>query len=254
MRLKNTVAVAGTHGKTTTTSMVAALLDAGGHGSDGHQRRGHQHLRVQCPARRGRVDGGGSRRERRIVPAAAADDRGGHQHRSRASRSLWRFRAREGRVRAVRRACALLRRGADVSGSSRGAGVAAACRGPARGDLWLHRAGGHAGRGRAAGAGRQPLLGRAARAWRGAADRGSDAADAGAAQCAERFGGDRRGGSAADRRRRDPRGVRRVRRGEAALHARGRGRRGDDHRRLRPSSGRDPRGACRRRARGPRAA
>jgi UDP-N-acetylmuramate--alanine ligase len=30
MRLKNTVAVAGTHGKTTTTSMVAAVLDAGG--------------------------------------------------------------------------------------------------------------------------------------------------------------------------------------------------------------------------------
>jgi len=30
MRLKNTVAVAGTHGKTTTTSMVASLLDAGG--------------------------------------------------------------------------------------------------------------------------------------------------------------------------------------------------------------------------------
>ncbi len=30
MRLKNTVAVAGTHGKTTTTSMIAALLDTGG--------------------------------------------------------------------------------------------------------------------------------------------------------------------------------------------------------------------------------
>ena len=30
MRLKNCVAIAGTHGKTTTTSMVAALLDAGG--------------------------------------------------------------------------------------------------------------------------------------------------------------------------------------------------------------------------------
>ncbi len=30
MRLKNTVAVAGTHGKTTTTSMVAAMLDHGG--------------------------------------------------------------------------------------------------------------------------------------------------------------------------------------------------------------------------------
>ncbi|WP_205479096.1 UDP-N-acetylmuramate--L-alanine ligase [Sphingomonas arenae] len=30
MRMQNTIAVAGTHGKTTTTSMVAALLDAGG--------------------------------------------------------------------------------------------------------------------------------------------------------------------------------------------------------------------------------
>ena len=30
MRLKSTVAVAGTHGKTTTTSMIAAVLDAGG--------------------------------------------------------------------------------------------------------------------------------------------------------------------------------------------------------------------------------
>ena len=30
MRLKNTIAIAGTHGKTTTTSMVAAMLDAGG--------------------------------------------------------------------------------------------------------------------------------------------------------------------------------------------------------------------------------
>ena len=30
MRLKSNIAVAGTHGKTTTTTMVAALLDAGG--------------------------------------------------------------------------------------------------------------------------------------------------------------------------------------------------------------------------------
>src|SRR3954463_4911526 len=30
MRMQKTVAVAGTHGKTTTTSMIAALLDAGG--------------------------------------------------------------------------------------------------------------------------------------------------------------------------------------------------------------------------------
>ena len=30
MRMQKTVAVAGTHGKTTTTSMIAALLDSGG--------------------------------------------------------------------------------------------------------------------------------------------------------------------------------------------------------------------------------
>ena len=30
MRMQTTVAVAGTHGKTTTTSMIAALLDTGG--------------------------------------------------------------------------------------------------------------------------------------------------------------------------------------------------------------------------------
>src|SRR5262249_57873608 len=30
MRLKSCIAITGTHGKTTTTSMVAALLDAGG--------------------------------------------------------------------------------------------------------------------------------------------------------------------------------------------------------------------------------
>ena len=30
MRMQSTVAVAGTHGKTTTTSMIAAMLDAGG--------------------------------------------------------------------------------------------------------------------------------------------------------------------------------------------------------------------------------
>ena len=30
MRMQSTIAVAGTHGKTTTTSMIAAMLDAGG--------------------------------------------------------------------------------------------------------------------------------------------------------------------------------------------------------------------------------
>jgi UDP-N-acetylmuramate--alanine ligase len=61
MRLKSTVAVAGTHGKTTTTSMVAALAGRRRHRSDGHQRRHHQRLRIQRPARNQRLDGGGRR-------------------------------------------------------------------------------------------------------------------------------------------------------------------------------------------------
>ena len=52
MRLKSCVAIAGTHGKTTTTSLVAALLDAGKLRSDRDQRRHHQRLRHQRPARR----------------------------------------------------------------------------------------------------------------------------------------------------------------------------------------------------------
>ena len=39
MRLKYGVAVAGSHGKTTTTSMVAAVLDSGGPRPDGRRRR-----------------------------------------------------------------------------------------------------------------------------------------------------------------------------------------------------------------------
>ncbi len=53
MRLKWCVSVAGTHGKTTTTSLVAALLDAAGFDPDRDQRRNHQRLRHQCPAWRG---------------------------------------------------------------------------------------------------------------------------------------------------------------------------------------------------------
>ena len=56
--------------------------------SDGGQRRHHQRLRHECPHGSGRMDGGGGRRERRHVPEAAGRHRGGHQHRSRASRPL----------------------------------------------------------------------------------------------------------------------------------------------------------------------
>ena len=84
MRLKWSIAVGGTHGKTTTTSMVAAMLDAARSRPDGDQRRHHQRLRHQRAARRRRLDGGRGRRERRHLRQAAGDDRHGHQHRSRA--------------------------------------------------------------------------------------------------------------------------------------------------------------------------
>jgi UDP-N-acetylmuramate--alanine ligase len=75
MRLKWSIAIGGTHGKTTTTSLVAALLDAAGLDPDGHQRRHHQRLRHQRPPRRRRLDGGRGRRERRHVPQAAGHHR-----------------------------------------------------------------------------------------------------------------------------------------------------------------------------------
>ena len=65
MRLKSNVAVAGTHGKTTTTSMVAALLDGGGmdptviNGGVIHAYGSNARIGA------GRVDGGRGRRERR---------------------------------------------------------------------------------------------------------------------------------------------------------------------------------------------
>ncbi len=76
---------AGTHGKTTTTSMIAALLDAAGLDPDRDQRRHHQRLWHQRPAGRGRMDGGRGRRVRRHLRQAARHRRRGHQYRSRAS-------------------------------------------------------------------------------------------------------------------------------------------------------------------------
>jgi UDP-N-acetylmuramate--alanine ligase len=53
MRFRSAIAIAGTHGKTTTTSMVATLLDAGGLDPTVDQWRHHQRLRHQCPHGRG---------------------------------------------------------------------------------------------------------------------------------------------------------------------------------------------------------
>ena len=63
---------------------------------DRHQRRRDQRLWLQRPARQIRLDGGRGRRERRQLPAPRRDDRGRHQHRSRASRALRRLRRGQG--------------------------------------------------------------------------------------------------------------------------------------------------------------
>ncbi len=82
----------GTHGKTTTTSMVARAARCGAARSHRHQWRHHQRLRHQRAARRRRLDGGRGRRERRHLRQAAGDHRRRHQHRSRAPRFLRQFR------------------------------------------------------------------------------------------------------------------------------------------------------------------
>ena len=61
MRLKWSVAVGGTHGKTTTTSMIAALLDAADLDPTADQRRHYQCLGLQRPLGQRRLDGGRGR-------------------------------------------------------------------------------------------------------------------------------------------------------------------------------------------------
>ena len=88
MRLKTGIAVAGTHGKTTTTSLIASVLAEGGLdptfviggrllSADANARLGSGRL----PRRRGR-------RVRRLVPLPHAGARGDHQHRRRSHGDL----------------------------------------------------------------------------------------------------------------------------------------------------------------------
>ena len=88
MRLYSTISVTGTHGKTTTTSLLVAHLHRSGRGADRDHRRHHQLVGLECAARPGQVDDRRGGRERRHVHAAADRDRHRHQHRSRASRLL----------------------------------------------------------------------------------------------------------------------------------------------------------------------
>ena len=103
MRFKSCVAVGGTHGKTTTTSLVAALARCRRSRSDRHQRRHHQRLWHQCAARQGRLDGGGVGRVRRHLRQASGRCRDRHQHRSRAPRPLRHLRQGQGGLPRLRR-------------------------------------------------------------------------------------------------------------------------------------------------------
>ena len=115
----STVSVTGTHGKTTTTSLIAHIFDAGRPRPDRDHRRHHQRLGLQRPPRQGRVDDRRGRRERRHIHQAADADRHRHQHRSRAPRLLQDGREHAPRVRNLLPQHPLLRPGRRLHRSSR---------------------------------------------------------------------------------------------------------------------------------------
>jgi hypothetical protein len=116
MRLKYGIAVAGSHGKTTTTSMIATDSEPRGHGSDGGCRRqGGRYGRIERARRKERVSGGGIGRKRRVVSKAFADPGDRDEHRSRASGSLYGNRGHPRGVHGVRQQGAFLRRGDSLS-------------------------------------------------------------------------------------------------------------------------------------------
>jgi hypothetical protein len=132
MRFRRGIAVAGTHGKTTTTSLVASVLSEAG--MDPTFVIGGQLLvgRGECTPGRRRMAGGRGGRERRQLPAADPADCRRHQHRRRSPGELRRrLRQCAGGVLRVPAPAAVLRaRGAVPRrpGSARpGAGNATPC-------------------------------------------------------------------------------------------------------------------------------
>ena len=248
MRLKDGVAVGGSHGKTTTTSLIAhvlhvagldptaviggrVLLDVGTHGRA--SRRG------LAARRRGR-------RERRVVPAPGADHRSGHQHRPRAPRPLRERRRAARGVRGVREPGAVLGSLGAVPRPPRRAGAAAA-HDPAHDDLRLLAAGRPAS---PANSNSMPAAPRSR--CDGAASRSAARACRWPASTTcrtrSRRSPSRSNSTSPSTRDRGPRDLPGHR---APLRAQGRGARRARGRRLRPSPRRDPRDA-RRRAAGPR--
>ena len=124
MRLKYGIAIAGMHGKTTTTSMVAAVLAAGG--LDPTVVVGGRVDAMGSNARVGksRVPGRRSRRERPVVSEALAHSLCGHQHRSRAHGLLSRHGRRRADLRGVPRPRSVLRHGRGLQRQRRSAAPA----------------------------------------------------------------------------------------------------------------------------------
>ena len=83
MRLKQGIAIAGTHGKTTTTSLVASVLAEGGLDPTFVIGGRLNAAGAELAPRRGRLHRRRGRRVRRVVPQPDAGDGGRHQHRRR---------------------------------------------------------------------------------------------------------------------------------------------------------------------------
>ncbi len=141
MRLKSNVAVAGTHGKTTTTTMVADAAGRRRARPDGDQRRHHPRLWLERADGAGRVDGGRGRRERRHLQPAARDHRHRHQHRPRAHGALGHRREPAQGLPRFRLEHPVLRPGGLLHRPSRGADAGRQDHRPPGRDLRLQRAG-----------------------------------------------------------------------------------------------------------------
>ena len=114
MRLRYAIAVAGSHGKTTTTSMIAFVLERAG--LDPTAVIGGRVSAFGSNARLGqrRVHGGRSGRKRSVVSQIVSDDCGDDEHRPRTPRELRRVRRPAAGVRRLRQPGAVLRLGDRV--------------------------------------------------------------------------------------------------------------------------------------------
>jgi UDP-N-acetylmuramate--alanine ligase len=122
MRLKWGIAVGGTHGKTTTTSLIACVLEQARLDPDRDQWRHRQRLWRNTRMGTGEWMVVGGRRERRLLPAPALHGGHRHQHGCRAPGPLGHRRGDEGGLRTVRRQHPLLRLRGALRGPPGGAG------------------------------------------------------------------------------------------------------------------------------------